>query len=128
MITLHRLGRYGRRDSPLIRRALPCIIMAKNTIATMTAESTRHHSAPCWSIQTRKHPIHYLHRSALDYNDDIFNFTRGRFVRNEAHEMSQRHIHFNINELAHVAAVAVGAKSCVSIKKYPDGSIIKPCF
>jgi hypothetical protein len=31
------------------------------------------------------------------------------------------HIRFNINELARLAAVAVGAKSCVSIKKYPDG-------
>ena len=35
--------------------------------------------------------------------------------------MSQRHIKFNVNELARVAAEAVGAKMCVSIEKYPDG-------
>jgi hypothetical protein len=35
--------------------------------------------------------------------------------------MSQRHVRFNVNELARCAADAIGAKSCVSIKKYPDG-------
>lgn len=35
--------------------------------------------------------------------------------------MSQRHIRFNVNELARLGAEAIGAKSCVSIKKYPDG-------
>jgi hypothetical protein len=90
MITRHRLGRYGRRGSPLVRGALTCIMMAKNTIATMTAKNTRPNSAPSSSVHNRKHPIHYLHPSGLDYNGDFFNFTRGRFVRNEAHEMSQR--------------------------------------
>jgi hypothetical protein len=57
----------------------------------------------------------------LQYNDDIFNFTRGRFVIDEAFEMSQRHVQFNVNELARLAAEAVGANICVKIKKYPDG-------
>ena len=35
--------------------------------------------------------------------------------------MFQRHIKFNVNELARVAAEAVGAKICVGIEKYPDG-------
>ena len=35
--------------------------------------------------------------------------------------MSQGHIEFNVNELARVAAKAVGAEMCVSIGKYPDG-------
>jgi hypothetical protein len=35
--------------------------------------------------------------------------------------MSQRHVRFNVNELARCAAEAVGAKTCVSIFKYPDG-------
>ena len=35
--------------------------------------------------------------------------------------MSQRYICYNINELARLAAEAVGAKSCVEIEKYPDG-------
>jgi len=59
--------------------------------------------------------------SDLKYNDDLFNYTRGCFVCNEEYEMSQRHVRFNVNELARRAAEAIGAKSCVSIEKYPDG-------
>ncbi|TVY54027.1 Altered inheritance of mitochondria protein 9, mitochondrial [Lachnellula cervina] len=62
-----------------------------------------------------------LIQSDLKYSEDIFNFTRGRFVCDEAYEMSQRHVRFNVNELARLAAQAVGAKSCISISKYPDG-------
>lgn len=54
-------------------------------------------------------------------NDDYFRFTRGRFVSNEEHEMSQRYVRFNLQELARLAAEAVGSKSCVSIEKYPEG-------
>lgn len=57
----------------------------------------------------------------LRYRDDIFNYTRGRFVCDEAYEMSQRHVRFNVNELARIAAEAVGGKLCVSIEKSPDG-------
>ena len=35
--------------------------------------------------------------------------------------MSQRYVRFNLQELARVAAEAVGSNSCVSIEKYPDG-------
>lgn len=59
--------------------------------------------------------------SDLRYSEDFFNFTRGRFVCDEVHEMSQRHVRFNVNELARLAADAVGANICVSIEKYPDG-------
>jgi hypothetical protein len=62
-----------------------------------------------------------LIESDLKYSDDIFNYTRGRFVCDETYEMSQRYVRFNVNELARVAAEAVGAKSCVSVEKYPDG-------
>lgn len=57
----------------------------------------------------------------LKDTDDIFNFTCGRFVCNEAYGLSQRHVRFNVNELRRLAAEAVGAKSCVGIEKYPDG-------
>ena len=33
--------------------------------------------------------------------------------------MSQRYVKFNVNELARIAAEAVGASICVSIEKYP---------
>ena len=57
----------------------------------------------------------------LSYNEDFFRFWRGRFVCNEAHAMSQRYVHFDVDELARLAADAVGSKACVGIEKYPDG-------
>ncbi|KAF4622709.1 hypothetical protein G7Y89_g14318 [Cudoniella acicularis] len=57
----------------------------------------------------------------LTYNDDLFNFTRGRFVCDEVYEMPQRHVQFNVNELARIAADAAGSKTCIRIEKYPDG-------
>jgi hypothetical protein len=57
----------------------------------------------------------------LKHGEDLYNYTRGRFICNEKHEMSQRHVRFNVNELAHCAAEAVGAKACVSVVKYPEG-------
>jgi hypothetical protein len=62
-----------------------------------------------------------LIQSGLKYSDDIFTYTRGRFVCDEEYEMSQRKVLFNVNELARCAAKAIGAKSCISIEKYPDG-------
>jgi len=35
--------------------------------------------------------------------------------------MSQRYVRFNVNELARIAANAIGANICISIAKYPDG-------
>jgi hypothetical protein len=57
----------------------------------------------------------------LKYSNDLFNYTRGRFLTNEKHELSQRHIHFNVNELARRAAHAIGTDSCICVEKYPDG-------
>lgn len=39
--------------------------------------------------------------------------------------MLQRHVRFNVNELARCAGEAVGGKTCVSISKYPDGMFNK---
>lgn len=61
----------------------------------------------------------------LPLKDDYFQFTRGRFVSNEQHEMSQRYVRFDVNALARLAAEAVGSKSCVSIEKYPEGMFNK---
>ena len=54
-------------------------------------------------------------------NEDYFRFTRGRFIYNEKHELSQRYVRFNVQELARIAAEAVGSKSWVGVEKYPDG-------
>jgi len=62
-----------------------------------------------------------LMRAGLKYDETIFNYTRGRFVCNEEYEMSQRRTRFNVNELSRVAAEATGSKSCIDIRKCPDG-------
>lgn len=54
-------------------------------------------------------------------NEDFYRFTRARFVQNEAHEMASRYIRFDVEELAKVAAGAVGSKSCVGVEKFADG-------
>jgi hypothetical protein len=68
-----------------------------------------------------KYNIALLTSSDLDYSEDLFNYTRCRAVCNEKREMAQRHIRFNVNELARCAADAVCAETCISIEKYPDG-------
>lgn len=57
----------------------------------------------------------------LPSDKELFNFTRGRFVANEEHELSQRHRTFNVIELARYAVRAVQADHCLRIQKYPDG-------
>jgi len=61
----------------------------------------------------------------LKHSDDLFTYTRGRFICNETYEMWQRRVHFNVNELGRCAAEAVGSASCVKIEKYPDGTYSK---
>ncbi|OAL75302.1 hypothetical protein A7D00_0901 [Trichophyton violaceum] len=63
----------------------------------------------------------------LDWNstESFFNYTRGRFVVNEAEEMRQRHVRFDMNELARLAANTVGAKEVVNIEKCADGHFNK---
>lgn len=55
------------------------------------------------------------------HDEDLFRFTRNRFVANEPHEMSSRYIRFDVNELARIAAKAVGSRYCVGIEKLPEG-------
>ncbi|KKZ60631.1 hypothetical protein EMCG_04704 [[Emmonsia] crescens] len=57
----------------------------------------------------------------IPQDPNFFHYTRGRFIRDGACEMVGRSISFNVDELAIVAASAVGAKACVRFEKYPDG-------
>lgn len=61
-----------------------------------------------------------LIHSDVYYDRDLFNFTRCRFVNNEKQETSQRHVRFNVNELARRAADVVSAKTYMNVAKYPD--------
>lgn len=63
-----------------------------------------------------------LLQRATDWNQhvDFFRFTRGRFVCNEAEQMAQRSIKFDMNELCKIAGNAV-KKQCVRVEKCADG-------
>ena len=58
-------------------------------------------------------------------NEDLYHFTRGRFVSNEEFEMSQRCVPFTMDKLAEIAASTVDSRCCVAIEKYPDGQYAK---
>lgn len=60
-------------------------------------------------------------QSKMPENEDFYRFTRARFVCNEDYEKSQRYVRYDVNQLARLAAAAVGSKTCVSIEKCPDG-------
>ena len=63
----------------------------------------------------------HLHVAGFTQDPNFFRYTRGRFVRDEASEMARRSIHFSVDELAVVAASAVGSTACVKFEKYAEG-------
>ncbi|KAJ6076867.1 hypothetical protein N7499_008848, partial [Penicillium canescens] len=62
-----------------------------------------------------------------DWNsiNEFFEYTRGRFVHNEEHELATRRVKFDMNELAKVASLSSGSSECVQIEKLPDGMFNK---
>jgi hypothetical protein len=74
------------------------------------------HSRLCPSLKTNDIP-----KMIVPSDEELYNFTRGRFVADEQHELSQRHRTFSATELARYAARAVQANHCLSVKNYPDG-------
>ncbi|EAW11778.1 uncharacterized protein ACLA_094800 [Aspergillus clavatus NRRL 1] len=59
-------------------------------------------------------------------NSDFFCFTRGRFLSDESHQLSQSYVQFEIDELARLAVGAAeiasnGPRKCMNIEKMPDG-------
>lgn len=83
--------------------------MQQNANASHPKEFSKrqHNSRPCQTID--------------GHNQEYFRYTRGRFVSNEKHEMAQRYVRFDMQELGRLAAEAVGSTSCANIEKYPDG-------
>jgi hypothetical protein len=59
----------------------------------------------------------------IDWNAhlEFFEFTRGRFVSDEAQELSRRRVTFDMNQLAKVAATSIEANQCIRAEKCPDG-------
>ncbi|KAF1960787.1 phosphotransferase enzyme family protein [Byssothecium circinans] len=95
--------------------------------------SLSHHHCPAslrsHQARTRAHPEHDStpHSCEPDWNsnDEFFKFTRGRFIVDEAENLRKREIRFDLNKLASIAGDSIGAKQCISIKKYPDGMFNK---
>jgi hypothetical protein len=91
-----------------------------SSTSTLFSNSSNQMPSPfvkAYSIRTTKTNM----GTDLSCTAEIFNFTKGRFVANEQHELAQRHRTFNVRELAQQAARAVKADRCLSIKKFPDG-------
>ena len=121
MITRRRLVIRGRWPRVLqFRRASTATI--EGSIATVNSPPMRQTSHNLVSSEcSNPQPISRLYRRDDYHDENYFRFTRGRFVADEQYEMSQRYIRFNLDELARLAAEAVGSKFCASIEKYPDG-------
>ncbi|OJJ50188.1 hypothetical protein ASPZODRAFT_157128 [Penicilliopsis zonata CBS 506.65] len=59
-------------------------------------------------------------------SNDLFRFTRGRFLSDESRHLSKRYVQFEIDELARLAVRAAetasqGSRRCVNTEKLPDG-------
>ncbi|BDD56256.1 hypothetical protein MAP00_001730 [Monascus purpureus] len=73
---------------------------------------------------TMTKPPSLCERTAHD--GTFFQFTRGRFLTDEASELAKRYIRFDIDELARLAvraaeAASNGPRTCISIEKMADG-------
>lgn len=58
-------------------------------------------------------------------NWSFFHYTSGRWVFSEAKQLAERHVQFDMNELARVAAASAGSRSCRSVTKYAEGQFNK---
>ena len=58
-------------------------------------------------------------------NQDFFYYTAGRFLFEETNQMACRYIKFDMNELVHLAARSVGSRTCVAVRKLPEGQYSK---
>lgn len=121
MITGRRLDICGRWPR-VLRFHRSRTATTEGLMATVNSPSMRQTSHSLVSNECSKsQPISRPYRRDDCHNGDYFRFTRGRFVADEQYEMSQRYVRFDLDELARLAAEAVGSKFCISIEKYPDG-------
>ncbi len=58
-------------------------------------------------------------------NQDFFRYTAGRFLFDEIKQMACRRVQFDMNELVHIAASSTASKSCVAVRKLPEGQYSK---
>ncbi|KAL8994544.1 MAG: hypothetical protein Q9169_005508 [Polycauliona sp. 2 TL-2023] len=58
-------------------------------------------------------------------NQDFFRYTAGRFLFEEKSQMASRYVKFDMNALVNIAARSVASKSCVEVRKLPEGQYNK---
>ena len=58
-------------------------------------------------------------------NQDFFRYTAGRFLFDEIKQMACRRVQFDMNELVHIAASSTASRSCVAVRKLPEGQYSK---
>lgn len=63
----------------------------------------------------------------LDGDEESFcQYTSGRWLWDEAEQLSRRYVEFNVAALAQIAAQSIGSSSCAEIKKFTEGNFNKP--
>ncbi|PWY93924.1 phosphotransferase enzyme family protein [Aspergillus sclerotioniger CBS 115572] len=93
----------------MLRKAISSLQTQGRKSLSATGQRRTHHGQP-------SHP-------GWDANNNSYDYTRGRFLSKEAHEMKIRRVRFNMKELAKSAAESIGFtySQCVRIEQLPDG-------
>ena len=120
MIVRARLGTCGG-CTKLLQPQCARTKLKNVSVRTIATTSERHASTASSLEKSPKSGFSGPSRPNNLPDEHFFRFTRGRFVSNEKHEISQRYVRFNIDELGCIAAAAVGSKSCVKVEKYFEG-------
>ena len=58
-------------------------------------------------------------------NQDFFRYTAGRFLFDEIRQMACRYVQFDMNELVHIATSSTASRSCIAVRKLPEGQYNK---
>ena len=67
-----------------------------------------------------------MYRSYLGCDEeDLYRYTLGRWLWNEAEQLASRYVKFNMEELARIATRSIGSSSCVEIEKLTEGNFNK---
>lgn len=89
-----------------------------------TARSRREASSSAFPLSS---PTSRIRQDLHDWNEnqDFFRYTAGRFLFEETNQMACRYVKFDMNELVHIAASSIASKSCVAVRKLPEGQYSK---
>ncbi len=89
-----------------------------------TARSRRKASSSAFPISSSTSG---MRQDCHDWNEnqDFFRYTAGRFLFDEIKQMACRRVQFDMNELVHIAASSTASRSCVAIRKLPEGQYSK---